>query len=388
MATWTLSYNGQIIETNQTGQFTLGPEYPLGSGYKITYQNGSTSETIEYTRTKECIACDCSDINFTPNSQVNYETSGATVTLGTIAPKETCRSYIGVSGDSNFTSVKIEGNTVKGTFGRFTQTPDNNGRALKYRFTINGKKCDKVYTIYQQAFRGTDNGVDSYVGEGEKSYPIYLIGSKAALSDKCTCKCSTGERCSNGYTTNIGWDDADSIFCADGAYFFDGQNYHKIDSTWDGADVTDWLHVDASCDVISPTETSCDKGYCYVGMIRVSVKGSTDAEREWDPTTKGLPANTPRKARITITSHDFNADPHPTPKNNLSPETGCKPGCPPAEYAGKECALKWYYDVWQLPKGHYICYNQNEGHPETFEIRPLTQSCSDCRKHKGGCECK
>ena len=433
MAIWSISPHDDVVPPyeNSDGKFKFLPTATPGKAYTISYQNGNKIKSITYTipNPYPCSLCDCEDIIFN-QGQIEYPVDASTrysedgwIVIGTLDFKDdsNCEGKIGVSGNTNKYNdfdVRITGNNVEAKFGYFSQTSTQNGRILEYIFTINGSPCEDKppYEIHQQAFRGTDNGVDTYADGHEMSYPIILPGyredeySTACSSYDITVICRdyardcseecTDIHCTSGPVLHGANYDEDSIVCEGGAYFQNPNGtYTKIDNDFTGITLDNWLRVDASCD-----NNVCKSGICEVGMVRVT------ALEEWELGTDVLPfrsmkfkeavkRNIVRKIRFILSSsnHPETAEAVRIKEAGLpgtggcwyiSPETG-QPTAINPEHAGEICALTWKYDVYQIPKGYYICYYEN-GNMDADDclLLALNEECECGKKKKGECRCE
>ena len=354
MANWTISPCGEGIATPcscDDGNFTISPNVKSGKSFKITYTDGEKVKTIDYVREKECITCECSDIIFTYGATRYFNVAAHNdVELGTIKFKEgtTCANYVRVSGDTGstgFTEIKIVGDKVIASFPAYQQTFLETGRRLRFKFTIEGTPCTNVYEIYQQAWRGTDNGTDTFINGYELQYPILL----------CYCK----GRC-----------DADTIIAQNGAWYYNEATElcEKIEPSWGGVIIDGWCHF--FCKKNQP-------GYCDKNMI----------------SCKALSANKTgkiRKAFITLSSIPS--------KDALEDATVICQNAGDVHHSGETCSLTWKYEVWQLPKGYSMLYQDNGIDFELLTNGEL-QTCldynnckyiknEDCRNHETDeCDC-
>ena len=377
----------------------------------FTFTNSTNGEDCEGVVTiTQKAGCVCSDIYFTyaghdVNFSVNEVNTWTKVGEITVT-KNGCIDSVGVTSITEGLTVQAVSNgankkDVEVKITKFDQYQENGhwvtARKLQFKITLNNQPCGNIYELYQQAWRGTDNGADRYANGEILSEPLFFVGTpgssdvclqpgvKIAYRDYrvgCTDECEGHDCVQYGIDRrNSGEHDADSIICEGGAYFVDDNdpnNTHKIDSTWEGGvylnenGVTDeenaWLFVDACCDQ-TDTGLKCNSGLCNVGMVRITA-------------IKNNNTGACRFARFKLAS-----EPDPTKPAKKILSTGCDPT---PKHAGEEAAREWYYDIVQIPEGYYLC-NYDDKHPENYIItglKPLTETCDDCNKEvHGQCRC-
>lgn len=319
MAKWTLLYNETVIDSNDTGQFSIPSTYDVGAEFYIVYHyKESDEQKIKYTRTKTC--CSCDDVTFTYADNRYFNVSAQDAILGTISYGQRCdRSNIQVYGDESFESIEItSNNTVKARLKQYSQTFDETGRRLQFWFKVNGNSCGDIYEVYQQAWKGTDNGMDFFANGFLLDYPILL----------CACGDSS---------------DGDSIVAENGAWLYvpENQQFVELDAPEfnrvypNGYVVDDWCKFTCA-DKHDPNPDA--RGKCGVGMVHIQALSDNPSPTEI------------RKAQIILSSvNNKNAQPV-----NVHPEA------PIDWHPGEQCALKWSYDVWQLPRNYSMLY-QDDG---------------------------
>lgn len=329
--TWSLfdENDNYLGQTNDDGQFEIISDYEVGTVFHIYYHYGeSDQQMIEYVRQTNC--CRCEDLIFTYGERY-YNTSAHTVVLGTIEfadGSNDCLDSIEVTYDENFTNVYLRGNEVIGEFGHFTQTFEETGRRLEFDIKLNGNSCGGPYEIYQQAWKGTDNGTDTFVNGFQLTYPIILCG---CISE-----------------------DHDSIVSNNGAWYYNKSrnSFDKIDANWEGVVIDGWCHFYFKNE--EGQHSLCGNG----NMISCSAITRNESSQI-------------RTASIILTSVD---------NKNGEPTTLCG-----GEHPGEECALKWEYTVWQLPLGKSMCY-ADDG--KNFELIDENADCSNPTYNKEDCKNK
>ena len=401
------------------GKFTLSQNVPLNKEFVITYKNGNSTQTINYKRQTECYTCKCDKINFKwrqieiPMSDYvkmkdNNEFSVDDHTskyewLGNVEVNDpTCNGKIEVvsgkdrNGHPYFTDIKIEPGTNKvlAKFGKFeqyievvgTEIKVITGRLLYFTFKVNNAGC-KEYYISQQAWRGTDNGVSTYADNRENNHPIFLLGysnegEQCKKTESNICKSSNAKQC-DGQLLPCTWqelsgsyEDDDSITAINGAWYHDEGGYSAITTNFE-VTLGNWLKVSYQKSPNTP---------CTQSMIKLN------ALSEWNPVNKNIPRRVKlgvaiqegyvRKASFYLTSvDDLSVD-------NLQPVDIC-PSAHVSRHPGEECALQWRYDVIQLPKGHFLCYSEeDEGNPEEYELLRLGETCGCDKLNKCNCKCQ
>lgn len=374
----------------------------LSFNYHIRY-NGKTENCYNGSKTQGAgIICSCENITFY-QEEFGDRFFGMSQTdnalLGTLQFNPSCKSAIKFTGDDGLSNFRIEDDgKVYVNIAAFTLEDDENynGRILSFTISVVGDGECGTYEIYQQAFRGTDNGVDTYVDGTELIYPIFLVGennssicSDASVGAYChhktTCDCV---HCNEGCSIHGGYEGDDSIICDDGAYYVNNGVYEQVYAGWSGVDIN-WdnsnygvCHLDAS-----PSQY----GYCNMGMVRVS------ATTEWTPTiretiddahpmTLGEAINKGyiRTASFLLATKNDGTTKKILRKNSETCDI-CKCSFDPP-HAGQDCAKKWKYVVWQLPKGYYACFDEN-GRPYEYNLWPLSKKCNKDRQ-AGECRCR
>lgn len=407
MANWSIDPCGEHVATpcNCTdGKFTIPNESEV-TNFIITYDNGNVRKEINYHKSKECVKCNCSDITFTPIADRHFSVdSHPGATLGNISYASGCNGIISVYGSNGISNLKIEGNTVKGDISQYNQTLEQNARILTIWFKVKGQDCPGRYEFYQEAFRGTDNGVDTFA-DVEKSHPIYFPGYKykdTGEDEDTYCRrygvtepsgCGTHKlRVSGNYN------DSDTIVSEGGAWiYYNNRWYQLIHSVIDANFPNGMTFGEGNWLNISLNKST--DGYCHVGMIVHKTKG------EWDGNLNGrtvkmtlgeaIDAKIARAVRFRLAT-DPSADakkimvPDPNSSSTVPPAPGkctcLNDGCTSPEHQDKECARSWWYDVIQVPKGHYVCDN-DDGDYRNYMLLPLSEPCGEGKKKRCNCKC-
>ena len=390
MAEWSIRpCDGVTVKpcTCSDGKFTITPE-SQDSDFVITYTNGSVKKEISYHKDKECVRCTCNDIKFTYNPDNPDRQFGTgshdNVLFGTISylNGSKCDGLINVYGSTGINNLRIEGNKVIGNIEGFSQKDEVIARVLKIWFGVKGVSCPERYEFYQQAFRGTDNGVDTFANAPEKVYPTFLLGYSGSESEEnayCRTYGMTGP-CT--YILNGSYASHDSITVDGGAWIYYNNEYIQLirsEIPTNGMTFGDneWLNINLHPD---------NDGMCKQGFIVYS------ATTEWDgglgnqrvniSVGEAIERNIVRRVRFKLASN-----PTEGPKRILTDSVCTCNGIPcNPDHAGEECAKIWYCEIIQLPKGHHICFDEN-GDYKTYRIIPVTEPCTKS-KEKGGCECK
>ena len=330
MTNWTISPCGEGVATPcscEDGNFIISKNSPPGTHFTITYNSGETTKIIDYVRETDCVICECSDIIF--EYKYHLDDKGRKVEeryfnvndhndveLGTITFKDgtNCSEIVKVSGDTGstgFTEIKIVGDKVIASFPAYEQTFDKTGRRLRFRFTIKGTPCTNIYEIFQQAWKGTDNGMDYFANGFNLDYPILL--------------CACGDAM-----------DQDSIVAENGAWVYNpnDESFTKLAENEFKNKYPNGITVDGWCKF---TFAEDNPGILNLGMIRIEALSSNPSNTETRTASIILSSVDKKNANPVKISADASADLHP----------------------GEECALKWSYDVVQLPRGYSMLYKDN-----------------------------
>jgi len=361
MAQWTISpCEGYIVGapekcTCEDGKFGILPSVPINTKFTITNENGGKTE---YIKDVECITCNCSDISFEYVYHLDYKgrkiedryfnvAEHSNEVLGTISFKDGsgCNDIVKVSGNTGttgFTDIHIEGNKVVASFPAYQQAFDATGRRLQFVFTINGTPCTNRYEIYQQAWKGTDNGSDYFANGFHLDYPILL------------CACGDPS-------------DGDSIVAENGAWYYNptDESFTEMDKAIfdgvypNGVIINGWCKFTCA-DKNDPNPSA--RGICNVGMVHIEALSENPSPTEI------------RKASITLASVN---------RKDASP-VNVASNAPAGWHPGEQCALKWTYDVWQLPRGYSMLYQDNGTDFELLTNEEL-QNCinyNNCKYNK------
>lgn len=422
MATWTIRPKDGTCDdvevkpcTCSDGKFTLSQNVPVGTEFIISYTNGNVTKDIRYVRQTECDTCRCDKIAFKWRQVQIPLSDGYKIVdnnsfsvaehnnewLGNLEITDpTCNGKIEVSGGTDhrgercFTNIHIEEGTNKviASFSKYIQDKDHSGRVLKFAFLINGIKCAE-YKISQQAWRGTDDGVTAYadINDGEDNHPIFFLGysdESNPSNENAYCRSNGAKQCNgNNFTCNElsisgSYDDDDTITSKNGAWYYDVNatpQYEKLDSNFVTKNLGsgEWLKLSFA---------TVSDGYCSKGMIKLhantgwepNIDSSIKRIKLKDAITQGYA----RKVEFWLTSVP-NLDAVP-----LNPTIVCEQA-PAVHHPGEECALKWRYEVIQLPKGFYICFSKNiEGKPDQYDMIRIGEVCGCDNNRKCNCKCK
>lgn len=392
MATWTIDPCGEHVAkpcSCSDGKFTI-PNESTKTDFVISYTNGSVTKEINYHKSKECIKCNCTDISFAPREDKYFSVDPHPDTeFGTISYADGCTGIINVYGSTGLSNLKIVGNKVIGDIGKYDQTLDENARKLTIWFGVKGQSCPGRYEFYQQAFRGTDNGVDTFGDGTEQAHPIYIPGYKQKaitdISEDRYCRdngVQVPSGCQSGkLIVDYNYSDSDTIVSEGGAWIYYKGGWRQlkreiIEHDYPGGmkfGEGDWLSVFLN---------DISEGYCNVGMMVVQTKG------EWDGGLNGrtvtmklgdaIDAGYARAVRFKLATN-----PNEGAKKIMTTEEGCSSN---PEHAGEECARTWWYDVIQLPKNHYVCDNR-DGDYRNYTLMPLNETCPEGKKKRCNCKC-
>ena len=171
MAKWKISPCTNIVGSceNDTGEFSISPSAEIGATYTIT--NNETGKSIQYTRVKNCITCNCNSIKYTKVYNANYvgnaeQTFNPAIKLGTISFVDTkCDGKVNLSAvceTPGEMALSVIGKNVY--LNHIKANTTGHPRALRYYATVNGEKCDGDF-VAQQCWRATDNGTDYYLDD-------------------------------------------------------------------------------------------------------------------------------------------------------------------------------------------------------------------------------
>ena len=170
MGTWSIepSDSGAIID--DYGKVT----FPTNTGftqkeYTIKYTDGDM--VCEKKVLQEATSCGCDILTF--NQTVEYVRNDGVqdLEIGTIAlTREACRDFVVANSSSSSLTLRLEGDSVIANVDR----NDGDPRMLEFEVYIDTEEgcTHETHYLYQQCWRGTDNGTDKYI-KPDGSYEIH-----------------------------------------------------------------------------------------------------------------------------------------------------------------------------------------------------------------------